>query len=225
MRRMLRFLKGAFKSLILRANGVRISPLAFVSSECQFEGAACIDRFCNLQQTRMGRYSYVGYGSTLFGADIGRFCSIASNVKIGLGLHPLDQVSTSPVFYSSSNVFRRKWVERTSTAAEWLEVSIGHDVWIGTNALIMGGVRIGHGAVIAAGAVVTRDVQPFAVVGGVPAKLIRMRFPEEMVHALLASAWWEDDEGTLKQEARFFQDPTTFLKHRGQKAQSHERPQ
>jgi len=223
--RVIRLILGFLKAQCLRARGVRISPLAMVSPECRFEGVAYIDRFCYLQQTQLGRFSYVGYGSTLFGARIGRFCSIASDVKIGLGMHPVVQVSTSPVFYSRSNVFRRRWAEPESTPLEWQEAILGHDVWVGANALIMGGVRVGNGAVIAAGAVVTRDVAPYSVVGGVPAKLIRMRFPEELVRALLESAWWDDDESRLRQEAWRFRDPATFLEHRNQARQGGGDPQ
>lgn len=216
MRRLLRLFLGVYKVLFERIRGKRISILAFVSPECHFEGAVFIDRFCNIQQTKLGKFTYIGYGSTLSHASIGRFCSIASNVKIGLGMHPVNQVSTSPVFYSHQNVFHKKWSKESSNTPEWLEVTIGHDVWIGANAIVMGGVHIGHGAVIAAGAVVTKDVTPYAVVGGVPAKLIRMRFPDNVVQSLLESRWWENDEDRLMVETRFFCDPVAFLHHREQ---------
>jgi len=193
---------------------VQISPLAYVTSDCRFEGPNYIDRFCNIQQTEMGRFSYIGYNSTVYGARIGRFCSIASGARIGLGMHPVDQVSTSPVFYSPHNVFGKNWVEDRYREHEYQEVVIGHDVWIGANVLVMGGLTIGHGSIVAAGAVVTKDVEPYSIVGGVPAKLIKKRFPPEMAKAIESTAWWDAEEAWLKMWARFFADPKAFLQEK-----------
>jgi acetyltransferase-like isoleucine patch superfamily enzyme len=162
---------------------------------------------------RMGRYSYIGYGSTVYGANIGRFCSIASGVKIGLGSHPVDMVSTSPLFYSQFNAFREDWVGDQAVEFDYKEVVIGHDVWIGANAIVMSGVKIGHGAVIAAGAVVTKDVLPYSIVGGVPARLIRNRFSAETIKAIEATNWWRKDCDELKNLLPFFKNVSAFVQH------------
>lgn len=210
MRRLWRLLASWVRLFMLRRKGIRISPLAYVGPNCQFEGPNYVDRFCNLQHTRMGRFTYIGYGSTAYGTHIGAFGSIGPGVKIGLGLHPVDHVSSSPVFYSQHNAFGRKWCSQAAAVEEFEEVVIGHDVWIGANALILGGVHIGHGAIIAAGAVVTKEVAPYAIVGGVPARVLRMRFSQEVVSAILSTKWWEASESDLQRQVALFQDPFRF---------------
>lgn len=124
----------------------------------------------------LGDYSYVGGHVKIQYAQIGKFCSIAEGVKIGLGIHPLNLTSTHPAFYSPQSHWKD---EITPIIPENLEeykrVIIGDDVWIGTNAIIMDGVTIGNHAVIAAGAVVTKNVPEYAIVGGVPARIIKFR--------------------------------------------------
>ena len=159
----------------------------------------------------VGSYSYIGEDCRL-SAEIGSFCSISPNVKTVSGTHPTDLVSTAPVFFSTQRQcgtsFAAQDVAEEGCYADpdrKIAVRIGHDVWIGENVLIKGGVRIGNGAVVAMGAVVTSDLAPYGIYGGVPAKLIRMRFPENVIAALEASAWWERDEAWLKAHAAHFQ--------------------
>jgi len=212
MKRLWRLLASWFRLIGWRRAGVRISPLAYVGPDCTFEGPNYIDRFCGIQATRMGRYTYVGNGSTVFGAELGRFCSIGPGVRIGLGIHPVDHVSTSPVFYSHQNVFGATWAPQGAIVDEFHKVIIGHDVWIGANALVMGGVRIGHGAIVGAGAVVTKDVEPYTIVGGVPAKWIKDRLPRETAKAVEAIAWWNLNQAELSAKAGLFEDPDTFVR-------------
>ena len=127
---------------------------------------------------------------------IGRYCSIADQVEILLGgNHRTDWVTTYPFA-----AMRGLWPEATAGDdyhASRGDVRIGHDVWLGSGAMIMSGVTIGHGAVIAARAVVTKDVPPFAIVGGNPAKLIRYRFADEIIQALVETAWWDLPRDTV----------------------------
>ncbi|WBU62651.1 DapH/DapD/GlmU-related protein [Paracoccus aerodenitrificans] len=156
-------------------------------------------------KSSMGAFSYTVSGA-FYTTDIGRYCSIASAINIGQGNHPMDFLSTHPAFfqgsfkiatgdkypykkhYDADRVVRS--VARAAHKATAARTRIGHDVWIGHGASVISGVRIGDGAVIGANAVVTKDVPPYAVVGGVPAKIIRYRFPEEIIGRLLASEWW-----------------------------------
>jgi acetyltransferase-like isoleucine patch superfamily enzyme len=144
----------------------------------------------------IGAYTYVRPNCRLLPglAGIGRYCSLATGVEIGDGEHPTDWLSTHPFQYGESWVAKR-WSKLPPQAKPPRppakpKTIIGHDVWIGANAMIMRGVRIGHGAIIAGGAVVTKDVPPYAIVGGVPAKLIRYRFETDLVHRLLQLEWW-----------------------------------
>ena len=135
--------------------------------------------------SRIGSFSYIGKGCFVQNATVGRYCSIASEVVIGPGKHPLGLFSTSPVFYRKRNVFGRQVVQKDADFQEYAPVIIGNDVWIGVRAVILDGVHIGDGAVIAAGAVVTKDVEPFTLVGGVPARVIGERPVKD-------PSWYED---------------------------------
>jgi acetyltransferase-like isoleucine patch superfamily enzyme len=110
---------------------------------------------------------------------------------IGLGSHPTNLFSTSPIFYRSINTLKVRIIERNFDYSEYHSIEIGNDVWIGARATILDGVKIGHGAIIAAGSIVTKDVLPYAIVAGVPAKLIRFRFDTKKIDALLELAWWQ----------------------------------
>lgn len=156
----------------------------------------------------LGDYSYLSGFNIVVNTTIGKFCSIGSFVSICTGNHPTSVfASTSPVFYSPH---AHSFADQ-SYFAESGTVSIGHDVWIGSNVVIVDNVSIGTGAVIAAGAVVTKDVPPYAVYGGVPAKLIKMRFDETTVAALLKSKWWDKDELWLKKNFKLMHNAQNLI--------------
>lgn len=133
----------------------------------------------------IGAMTYVRSGSELMNVScIGRFCSVGNAVVIGQekAVHPLDWVSSHPFQYTDT-----AWCYQFECAP----TEIGHDVWIGREAMIMEGVRIGTGAVVAARSVVTRDVPPYAIVAGIPARIVKYRHSPILIESLLASAWWE----------------------------------
>lgn len=160
--------------------------------------------------TSIGRYSYCGYDCTILECSIGSFCSIASGVTIGGSEHPMDWVSTSPVFGDTINSGPKKRFSRHHVKG-MLKTIIDNDVWIGAKVIIKSGIHIGTGAVIGAGAVVTRDVAPYTIVAGCPAKPIRKRFSDEIITKLLDSQWWNLPEDQIVMIAQEIKDPQKFL--------------
>lgn len=178
-----------------KGQNVRINPLAYVNNS-NFSGNNYVDRLCRIRNTSFGNYSYIGYNSDLNNVQIGNYCSISSDVKIGLGNHPIDFFSTSPIFYSNKNPFNLKINKVKYDDRPDLTI-IENDVWIGANVIIIDGIIIGNGAIIAAGSVVTKNVGEYAIVGGVPAKVIKKRFDELTTQKLRESKWWEKDAKEL----------------------------
>lgn len=157
-----------------------------------------------IYNSTVGDYSYIGRNSSAVCADIGKFCSIAGSVSIGMGIHTMQYVSTSPIFTEKRNATTYTW-HHGKSEYPYKRVIVGNDVWIGARAMIMGGVKIGDGAVVGAGAVVTKDVPPYAVVGGVPARVIRYRFPENIIAELEKIKWWNFPEKVLRENLELFQ--------------------
>ena len=157
---------------------------------------------------QIGSYTYVGDRAEILNCQsIGRYVSISHDVKIGLENHKLDGLGTSPIFYSS----QRDWVDG-DTREKQPPVIIEDDVLVSANAMIMSGVTIGTGAVVGAGAFVNKDVPPYAIVAGVPAKIIRYRFDEATIEKLIKSKWWELDKNELDKFKSVFSNAELFVK-------------
>lgn len=169
----------------------------------------------------IGYGSYIGDDSYLRRVRVGKYCSIGNEVRILYGTHPTDKfVSTHPAFYSTLKQAGFTWVTKEcfqernyAIPEEKISVVIGNDVWIAGHVQILEGVKIGDGAIVAAGAVVTDDVPAYAIVGGVPAKIIRWRFDEEERSWLTELQWWDKDEAWIKEHAEDFCDINKLRKN------------
>ena len=164
---------------------------------------------------QIGYGTYVHRNSVLKEVKTGRFCGIGEDVNIRLFEHPTHMVSISPCFYRKNHTLEtyvnENYYEDLKYNKDGFTVTIGNDVWIGHGVSIKSGITIGDGAVIAAGAVVTKDVQPYAIVGGVPARLIRYRFSEEQIKQLLKIKWWDKDLGWFKKNGNYFTNVDQFI--------------
>ena len=167
----------------------------------------------------LGEGTYINVGSEIAGAQIGRWCSIGDGVRIGLGNHPTRGfVSTSGLLLTDTTETLGFTIHQGEDRCELYRkangrynVVVGHDVWIGSGAKILDGVTVGDGAVVAAGAIVTKDVEPYAIVAGVPARVIRKRFTEEQIRFLLAFRWWDRDVDWIKAHYTEMDNIETFM--------------
>jgi hypothetical protein len=154
-------------------------------------GAYCeVGARTKVAESSFADYAYVANDADIIYTTVGRFCSIAAHTRINPGNHPLERVALSHFTYRSSAYGLG---EDDAAFFDWRRtsrVSLGNDVWIGHGAVVLAGVTLGNGAAIGAGAVVSHDVPPFAIAVGVPAKLLRFRFPPEIVEVLERIAWW-----------------------------------
>ena len=169
------------------------------------EGPCNINNFSTVNQSEIGAYFGLGSFSYVTRAIIGRYCSFASRVSIGAANHPLDALSTHEFVYKDINSqfgesFHSGGAVTPIQKSLWkIRTKIGNDVFIGDNAVVLSGRSIGDGAVIGAGSVVTKDIEPYSIVVGNPAKKIRLRFTKEEIRLLLESRWWEYSIDDLKE--------------------------
>ena len=156
----------------------------------------------SLNLKNVGKHSYCSTPPIIANSDetkIGSFVSIGNTCCLGSGEHPMNFLSTSPYFYLDKLGFKKKDMPSHNEFDHYAPIKIGNDVWIGNNVFIKNGIHIGNGAIIGAGAVVTKDVPPYAIVVGVPAKVIRYRFDEQTIEKLLKLEWWNLPDEIIKQ--------------------------
>lgn len=216
-------MKNLLKKLLMHFNKIKwrsrlnviCESKSQVFSSCEFEGKNRICEYAYVSSSKIGRGSYVGRCSIVVAAQIGRYSCIGPNVKFTSGSHPTREfVSMHPAFYS-----KRKQAGFTYVSEQCYDegldkkyqIQIGNDVWIGDSAIILSGVKIGDGAAVAAGAVVTKDVPPYAIVAGIPARVIRCRFDEEKIRSLIDFKWWNKDERWLQANVNHFQSVQDFM--------------
>lgn len=163
-----------------------------------------------LHSVEIGAYSYVAKNSSVTNCTIGKFCSIGPNFCCGLGIHPTNGVSTSPMFYSPSKVNGAVLVSAPKVE-ESKHTTIGNDVFIGANVTVLDGVTIGDGAVIGAGAVVSKDIPPYAIAVGSPIRIIKYRMTEEQIAAMQRIQWWNWEDDRLQEVEKMFDDIDGFI--------------
>lgn len=205
--------------LRVKAPNVKFGLLSRIGDNASFEGNNRVGKFSFING-KIGRCSYIGDNVIIMGGDIGSFTSISSNVNVINGRHPMKEpfVSTSPVFYSINNQVGYSYVGKQlfeeftyADTVRKIPVIIGNDCWIGFGVSIVEGVTIGNGAVVLANATVTKDVPPYAIVGGVPAKVLDYRYDENTIKKLLEMQWWNRDENWVIQHAELFNDISGLL--------------
>jgi acetyltransferase-like isoleucine patch superfamily enzyme len=184
-----------------------------------FEGKNSIGVEASLKNSYIGKGSYISGFSYLNDVKLGKFCSLGRRVIIGgFGTHPTNWLSTHPAFFSTKEqagfTYAKMDIFNESIYVDIekkYHVIIGNDVWIGNNVIILDGVTIGDGVIIGAGAVVAKDINPYAIVGGVPAKLIRYRFSDLLISKIIDSKWWDNDEEWFRQNWKKFSNPEELI--------------
>ena len=158
---------------------------------------------------KIGKYSYIGNNSFVSDTDIGSFTSISTDCYIGGTSHPTNWVSTSPVFHKWENIMKKNFARHEFEIFK--RTTIGNDVWIGNRVMIKAGVKIADGAVVGMGSIVTKDIGPYEIWAGNPARMIRKRFDNETIDAFEKMRWWEWDDRKIENYADLFTSPVTFI--------------
>ncbi len=185
---------------------------------CKFNNYNTIYKYARLRDSEFGNFSYVARNSQIYNTKVGKYTCIGPNVSSGMGAHPAAEfVSTHPLFYSTLGQSSGLVIVDKTLFEEFPLTEIGNDVWIGNNAIIKYGVKIGDGAIIGSGAVVTKDVEPYSIVGGVPAKIIKYRFSQDQIEFLQNYKWWDKDLEWIKSNKHLFQNIERFMARYAQK--------
>lgn len=213
------FIKQKVRQLALRffpeLRPLTLWPENYYNLQCsvynsQISEKALINPLYEMNDSQIGDYTYVARNSIISKTTIGKFCSIGPNLFCGWGVHPVNGISTSPMFYSTKKQ-NGMTLSEVDKVEERKPIKIGNDVFIGANVTILDGVTIGDGAVIGAGAVVSKDIPAYAIAVGCPIRILRYRFDEDTRKKMLALKWWEFDEERLHDVERMFFDANKFI--------------
>lgn len=205
MKKVLSFIRNLFRR--------NISLTAYVDVHSCVADTAKVHRFAKLVKTNLGEHSYIAVGCWTTCCNIGPFCSIGANVNMGLSKHTLETMSTSPIFQLQKNATGVSWTDRdyAPNTLDTPTTTVEADVWVGSNALIMPGITLHTGCAVGAGAIVTHDVPPYAIVAGAPARIMRYRFSPEVIARLLEIKWWNLPDEKITQIMDIFHIPNPTL--------------
>lgn len=206
MRRLLVLLKNIFS---LPKRLVSHIALFCILQEAVVDKTAAICTGVRFYRGKIGKYSYIGNNSFISDTDIGCFTSISTDCYIGGTSHPTEWVSTSPVFHKWENIMKKNFARHEFNIFK--RTTIGNDVWIGNRVMIKAGVKIGDGAVVGMGSIVTKDIGPYEIWAGNPARLIRKRFDDETIDAFEKMKWWEWDDNKIGKYADKFTIPSRLI--------------
>lgn len=196
----------------------KIMKNVFICEKTLLEGKNYLSSGTSLNNCYIGFGSYTNKNVILYNVKIGRYSSIGQNVRVISGRHPINEFITQhPAFYSAKGQLGFTYVHETLFDEEvyadkenLYSAIIGNDVWIGYGVIIKGGVSIGDGSIVAMGSVVVKDVPPYSIVGGNPAKIIKYRFSESEINSIQNLQWWDKDEEWIKQNASKFDKISNF---------------
>ena len=191
------------------AKGIKIIFNPAALTNCEVNKNARICSGTQMNNSSINRYSYCGHDCFILNCNIGSFVSIADNCRLGGAMHPIERVSSSPVFHKGKNVLKKNFAKFDYISDK--KIVISSDVWIGAGVTVLSGVTIGVGAVVGAGSVVTHDIPPYEIWAGNPAKKIRNRFDEETSKGLLQTAWWEWNDEKIGKYSYLFDNPQKFI--------------
>jgi acetyltransferase-like isoleucine patch superfamily enzyme len=179
----------------------------------KLHGYNYINKKSVLYNCDIGKFSYIAQNAVLYNMSMGMFCSVGSDLHIVAATHPTSFISTSPYFYQHSPFpgVVSPFCKENINHSQVKKVTIGNDVWIGERVTLMGGITIGDGAIIGANALVTKDVPSYSIVGGVPAKILKYRFSEDVILNLLNIQWWNKDEKWFKEHIDLYHKDITSV--------------
>lgn len=218
------FIKRLIKRLYFakrnKAKKIQLKSGVNIDFNTEFEGNNVINKNTTLYNSKIGYGTYIGENAVFSNTRIGKYCSIAPNVKTIIAMHPTCKfVSTHPAFFSirkqagftyvEKQLFEEfKYIDKQSN----LSVEIGNDVWIGENVIILGGVTIGDGAIIGAGSIVTHNIESYSINVGIPSRKIKYRFDRDEIDFLNNFKWWNKTTEWITENIEEFQDIKEFIK-------------
>jgi len=210
--RKLNIIRNRYQMIILKKRDVYISKGVQYTVSTIFESHIKIYQNTYVKDSHIGLGTYIGWNSAFNNCIIGRFCSIAPFSQIIYGTHPSSIfISTHPAFFSKNKQAGFSFTDvnlfdehKYAIPENKISVIIGNDVWIGLGSSIMEGVKVGDGAIIAARSLVTKDVPPYAIVAGIPAKVIKYRFSQSEIDELLKLKWWGKDYNWIQKNHKYF---------------------